>query len=303
MNVLKKGKSAVAVAFALVALMGTGFADTLVLNDGSEVSGYYEGGTSRVIRFRTDDGVNEYDLLRVRTIRFGGDVVSSAPRIVEPVAVASDGAPRITRNSPATPATTAPANSDVRLQTRDEAAGQPTASSAAATAWTIPTGARLLVRMNQAVDSEQDAAGATFTANLEDPLMVQGIEVAPRGAAIRGRIAQLQSAGRVRGSAELGLELTQIVVNGVPYVVHTAEYSEVADGRGGETAQRVGTAAGIGAIIGAIAGGGQGAAIGAGVGAGAAGTVQVLTKGEKLYIPAETLLGFTLNEPLIIAAR
>ena len=58
-----------------------------------------------------------------------------------------------------------------------------------------------------------------------------------------------------------------------------------------------------GALIGLIAGGGKGAAIGAGVGAGAAGAVQVMTKGERLNIPAETLLGFTLSQPLIIAAR
>ena len=83
----------------------------------------------------------------------------------------------------------------------------------------------------------------------------------------------------------------------------TAEYSEVGEGRGEETAARVGTGAGLGALIGLIAGGGKGAAIGAGVGAGAAGAVQVMTKGERLNIPAETLLGFTLSQPLIIAAR
>jgi hypothetical protein len=161
----------------------------------------------------------------------------------------------------------------------------------------------LLIRIIDDIDSETDTVGAVFTARLEEPLMVEGIEVAPLGSDVRGRIAQIQSAGRVRGSAELGLELTQIVVNGIPYAVHTSEYQEVAESRGGETARRVGTGAGVGALIGLIAGGGRGAAIGAGVGAGAAGAVQVLTKGEKLYIPAETLLGFSLQEPLIIAAR
>ena len=81
----------------------------------------------------------------------------------------------------------------------------------------------------------------------------------------------MQSAGRVRGAAELGLELTQIVVNGISYVLNTSEYREVAEGRGGETARRVGTGAGVGALIGLIAGGGEGAAIGAGVGAGRCG--------------------------------
>ena len=99
------------------------------------------------------------------------------------------------------------------------------------------------------------------------------------------------------------MELTRLIVNGITYAIATSEYEEVAEGRGAETGRRVGTAAGVGALIGLIAGGGKGAAIGAGIGAGAAGTVQVLTKGEKLYIPAETLLGFTLSESLSVAAR
>ena len=59
----------------------------------------------------------------------------------------------------------------------------------------------------------------------------------------------------------------------------------------------------IGAVIGAIAGGGKGAAIGAGVGGGGATAVQVMTKGDKLNIPSETKLEFTLRAPLVVAAR
>ena len=133
--------------------------------------------------------------------------------------------------------------------------------------------------------------------------MVEGVEVAARGSDLRGRVTEVEGAGRVRGSAELRLELTQIVVNGIPYALTTAEYREVGEGRGGETASRMGKAAGVGALIGLIAGGGKGAAIGAGVGEGAAGVAQVMTKGEQLYIPAETLLEFMIREPLVIAAK
>src|SRR5206468_1278020 len=116
-------------------------------------------------------------------------------------------------------------------------------------------------------------------------------------------IANINEAGRVAGSAQLGLELTQIIVNGIPYSITTSEYNEVGESRGGETAKRAAVGAGIGAVIGAIAGGGKGAAIGAGVGGGGATAVQVLTKGEKLNIPSETKLEFTLRAPLVIAAR
>ena len=281
-----------------VSLAVTGYSDTLVLKNGDQISGYYEGGTSRLIRFRTAAGVQEYDLLSVAGIEFGGDIVSSGPAIVTPPALERRGAVAVESTDVVQ---TEPGS--VRLQSREEAADLPGSDSAANTAWTIPAGSDIVVRMVDSIDTETDGAGEVFTARLAEPLMVENIEVAPRGSDIRGRIAEVQGAGRVSGSAELRLELSQIEVNGIPYALTTVEYSEVGEGRGEETATRVGTAAGVGALIGLIAGGGKGAAIGAGVGAGAAGAVQVMTKGEELYIPAETLLGFTLGQALIIAAR
>ena len=286
---------------AFMALVVTGYSDTLLLKNGDRVSGYYEGGTSRVIRFSTNTGVEEYDLLSVAGIEFGGDIVESRPTVdTRPVLDRRETARDI---APAAVAVETPSEPPVRLQSREELAKPPEAATAANTAWTIPTGSSLLVRIIDSIDSQTDVVGQSFTARLEEALMVESIEVAPRGVNIRGRIVEVQRAGRVRGSAELRLELSQIVVNGIPYALTTAEYAEVGEGRGEETAARVGTGAGVGALIGLIAGGGTGAAIGAGVGAGAAGAVQVMTKGDRLNIPAETLLGFTLSQPLIIAAR
>jgi hypothetical protein len=157
--------------------------------------------------------------------------------------------------------------------------------------------------MIDSINSEQNTAGQTFVATLEEPILVGGVEVVPKNADVRGRIAKIEEAGRISGSAQLGLELTQVFVNGIPYSMATSEYQQVGEARGAETAKRTGGGAAIGAIIGAIAGGGKGAAIGAGVGAGGATAVQVLTKGEKLNIPSETKLEFTLRTPLVIAGK
>lgn len=290
-------KTGVKFGFLVVAILSltvVGFGDTLVLKDGTRVTGYYEGGTSRVIRFQTSSGLQEFDLLAVSEIRFGGDVVQSAP-IVQPAP-----APAVAPVPSSSAAATQPAP---RLARPGDTPTPGTSQAAIGTAFTISRGSNILIRMVDAINSEENQAGQTFRASLAEPLVVEGIEVAPIDSPIRGRIVDASGAGRVRGSAELRLELTQIVVNGITYSLATSEYEEVAEGRGDETARRVGTGAGVGALIGLIAGGGKGAAIGAGIGAGAAGTVQVLTKGEKLYIPAETLLGFTLSEPLSIAAK
>jgi uncharacterized protein YcfJ len=56
----------------------------------------------------------------------------------------------------------------------------------------------------------------------------------------------------------------------------------------------------VGAVLGGIFGGGKGAAIGATSGAGAGGAVQVLTKGQRVKIPAETRLSFTLQNSVSI---
>ena len=56
-------------------------------------------------------------------------------------------------------------------------------------------------------------------------------------------------------------------------------------------------------IIGAIAGGGKGAAIGAGVGGGVGAGSEVITKGDQVKIPSETLLDFTLQQDLAIPDR
>src|SRR5690242_9778349 len=259
---------------ALVLSVVPGFSDTLVLKTGEKITGYFEGGSERVIKFRASDGVvKDYDLLSIQQIQFG-DAKAVVDHSADPKLV--PGAQRVTR---------------------------PTSSTAANTGWTIPTGSKIVIRMIDSINSEKNKVGDQFIATLDEPVSLDGIEVIPKGADVRGRIANLSGAGRLAGSAELGLELTEVIVNGIPYSVTTSEYEQVGEGRGKQTAERAAIGAGLGALIGAIAGGGKGAAIGAGVGGGAATTVQVLTKGEKLNIPSETKLEFTLLAPLVVAAR
>ena len=279
-------------AFALLA--APAFSDTLVLRNGEKISGYFEGGSPRVIKFRASDGVvKDYDLLSVQQIQFGDEKTASSP----------NSSNATTSSSNAATSRSATSGADPRLLPGTERVTRPASANAANTGWTIPTGSKIVIRMIDSVNSETNKLGDTFVAVLDEPISQGGVEVIPRGADVRGRIAKIDDAGRLKGSAQLGLELTQLIVNGIPYSVTTSEYNEVGEGRGKETAKRAGIGAGIGAAIGAIAGGGKGAAIGAGVGGGGATAIQVLTKGEKLNIPSETKLEFTLRSPLVVAGR
>ena len=85
------------------------------------------------------------------------------------------------------------------------------------------------------------------------------------------------------------------MINGQTIPVVTGEYELTGKSRGASTAKRTIGGAAIGSIIGALAGGGKGAAIGAGVGGGTGAGSEIITKGDQVKIPSETLLDFTLR--------
>ena len=165
---------------------------------------------------------------------------------------------------------------------------------------TVPAGTNLLVRMIDSVDSSKNKVGDRFTASLEANLVINGRIVTPRGATVYGRLADARSAGHLAGKSELKLELTDILINDRLLPILTSDYQVAGSSRTTNTAKKVGGGAAAGAIVGAIVGGKKGAAVGAGVGAGAGTAVQVLTRGQKVQVPSETLLEFRLQQPLIV---
>ncbi|HWO31817.1 MAG TPA: hypothetical protein VNO32_23730 [Candidatus Acidoferrum sp.] len=161
----------------------------------------------------------------------------------------------------------------------------------------VPAGTRILIRMIDSIDSTKQKAGDRFTASLETNLVVDNIVVAPRGTTLYGRLVSAESAGRMKGSSQLSLELTDIVIRGTAYPLLTSTYDVKGKGEGGNTTKKVLGGAGLGALIGGIAGGGKGAGIGALAGAGAGTAVAASKKGQQLTIPSETLLEFRLQQP------
>jgi hypothetical protein len=167
---------------------------------------------------------------------------------------------------------------------------------------TVPAGTRVLIRTIDAIDSSKQKTGYRFTASLETNLVADNVLIAPRGTTDYGRLAEASSAGRMSGSSELTLELTDIVINGTAYALLTSTYEVKGKDEGGNTAKKVIGGAGLGALIGGIAGGGKGAGIGALAGAGAGTAVAASKKGQQLQIPSESLLEFRLEQPVSLPA-
>lgn len=239
-------------------------ADILEMKDGRIVEGRYMGGTRLNVRFLVDGQRQLFRLNEIDALIFedesAEEQAAPAARIPQPI----------------------------RSRSR----------AATAQTITIPAGTRLLVRMIDGVDSKRNRIGDRFRASLETALTVNGTIVAPKGTDVYGRLTESKSAGRVRGRAELGLELTDIVIGERSYPLMTGEYGE----RGGSagTGKKIGGGALLGTLIGAIAGGGGGALKGAAIG-GAAGTgVAVATKGQQVRVPSETVLEFTIQQPLTV---
>lgn len=272
---------ALAIAVAMiggVTLAGVALGDTLELRNGQIFQGEFIGGSPLNIRFRVNGKEKIFPTKDVLDIGFDNTTAASqTPETTSPTPVPA-------RRSTATAST-----SDV-----SGAPSRQTAPSAGTV--TIPAGASLLVRMIDSVDSSTNKIGDPFHASLETPLVVGGQVIAPKGADVYGKLAQAKEAGKISGAAQLTLELTGIRIDGNIVPIDSTDYEVAGKGRGKQSAERIGGGAVLGAIIGGIAGGGKGAAVGAGVGAGAGTAAQVLTHGQQVRVPSETLLEFKLQQ-------
>ncbi|MCU1314849.1 MAG: hypothetical protein JWN63_171 [Candidatus Acidoferrum typicum] len=166
---------------------------------------------------------------------------------------------------------------------------------------TIPAGTILLIRINDYLSSDRNQIGDQFTAVLENPLVVNGWVVARRGQMIVGHVKDVRKAGRIKGTSELGVELTDLtVVDGHQVPILTELWKGAGGTSHGQDAATVATTTGLGALIGAAADWGEGAAIGAGAGAAAGIGAVLLTRGRPTVLHPEEQLSFRLVDPVRI---
>lgn len=154
----------------------------------------------------------------------------------------------------------------------------------------VPEGTVLMIRMSDSINTRHHKAGQRFTGTLETNLMSGSQLVAKSGTNVYGSLSQLDSAGRVAGSASMTLELHSIAIDGTPLNIATYPLVAEGDNTGKSSAGRTGRTT----AVGAIAGGSDGAKTGAKVGLASS----ILTKGDDIEIKQGTLLDFTLKTPL-----
>jgi hypothetical protein len=176
------------------------------------------------------------------------------------------------------------------------AAAPPPAAKPAAL---VPAGTTINVRLTQGIDVDASQAGQKFKGIVDDPVMVGGSIVIPRGASAFLQAAHVAQSGSMKGSDKITLKLNAVGFGGMVYEVASAYVETKGKGEGKRTARKIGGGAGLGAIVGGIAGGGEGAAIGAAIG-GVTGAAVASGGEEHLKIPAETRLQFQLTAAVTI---
>ncbi len=279
-------RSALLGAAIILLLSSTLWADQIVLKDGKAYSGKFVRGDAKTIDFRVLGRIETFQVADVAQITFR-----------EPELGAS--ASSLKTNPPVAPESAVPEPAVAPQPASQEAPAPEYATSP----MTLSVGTPLKIRTTVAVDTDRNRVGDLFDAVLDENLVVNNFIIVPRGATVKGKIAYARESGKLTGQSQLVLELTELIANGRSYPLNTSDYSEVGASRGNRTAATVGGTAALGAIIGAIAGGGKGAAIGAASGAAVGTGVQVITRGQVIKIPAETILEFRLQSPLTIDPR
>lgn len=185
----------------------------------------------------------------------------------------------------------------------------------AAKLYTVETGKRIRVRMNETLSSKTAKVGDSFTATVTEPVYsTTGVVVIPTGSEVVGRVDSVKAARKGGNVGEIDARFVQVIlpnglkrpINGSLTDLSADDAKSDAEGTasGDKMKHRkiifIGGGAAGGAILGAAIGGGKGALIGGLLGAGGGFLGDRYTKGEDAEVKSGTEFGVLLNQSITL---
>jgi hypothetical protein len=162
----------------------------------------------------------------------------------------------------------------------------------------LPAGTPITIRLQSGVSSATSHSGDTFDAVLDEPVIIQGQTVIPRGAAVTGRVVEAKSSGHLQDPGYLRLTLDKVSLNGKAVSLQTSSVFAKGGSHEKRNLEMIGGGAGAGALIGGLAGGGKGALIGTAVGAAGGTGVAYGTGAKDVGFGPERRLTFKIMQPV-----
>jgi hypothetical protein len=258
----------------------------LILNNGTQIQGRYDGGNSDHIAFIDQQGnTHRFNIAEIQNLIFNNGQPPAPP----------PPPPAAYNNYPPPPAPPQGAQNFADRTYQDADVPPPNGWNHAGT---LPPGTEVVVSTIDRIDVRHADPRQHFLATVASDIRdSNGNVVIPRG-------SNAHLIAQEVGGGEIALDLRAVYVNGQRYVLNsedmTGAHPREGLGANGRTGKFVGGSALLGGILGAVAGGGKGAAIGALAGGAAGATAEVLTRGPALKIPPETTLSFRLDQPVYL---
>ncbi|MFZ2508471.1 MAG: glycine zipper 2TM domain-containing protein, partial [Steroidobacteraceae bacterium] len=167
--------------------------------------------------------------------------------------------------------------------------------------YTVASGTSLSVQLPSTITTKTARVGDRIAANLSNDLVVDGKVIAKAGALLQGSVTEVVSgSNKIGGTPTLGLAFDNLVLADGSDTRVSGRISQTAakSDTGRDTAKIAGGAA-VGAIIGHQVDSDKGKIIGGLVGA-AVGTAAAKKTGTEVELPAGTVIGFTLDQPVTV---
>ena len=103
----------------------------------------------------------------------------------------------------------------------------------------MPAGTPINVRLTQAIDVDSSQAGMNFKGVVDDPVMIGGSIVIPRGASAMLQAVKVEQSGKMKGSDKITLKLNAVSFGGMVHQVATTYVETKGKGEGKKTGRKV----------------------------------------------------------------